>query len=94
MAEIEQEHIPGESQDQNMEDQGMDMSSMNGHTMSAYDVGSSDGTTIDTTEDFLKVFQGKTDFDSWEEFSDLFEKFQRVTGSGLFLSVKLENLCK
>ncbi|XP_012936838.1 uncharacterized protein LOC101863807 [Aplysia californica] len=40
-----------------------------------------DDAAVDTTEDFLKVFQGKTEFDSWEEFSTLFEEFQRVTGS-------------
>ena len=47
------------------------------------DAGSADvdESAIDTTEEFLKVFQGKTDFDSWEEFSNLFEEFQRVTGS-------------
>lgn len=45
------------------------------------DPGSGDETAIDTTEDFLKIFQGKTEFDSWEEFSNLFEDFQRVTGS-------------
>ncbi|CAG5132748.1 unnamed protein product [Candidula unifasciata] len=36
---------------------------------------------VDTTADFLKVFQGKTEFDSWEEFSTLFEEFQKETGS-------------
>ncbi|XP_059144448.1 uncharacterized protein LOC131931638 isoform X2 [Physella acuta] len=36
---------------------------------------------VDTTADFLKIFQGKTEFDSWEEFSNLFEDFQKETGS-------------
>jgi len=40
-----------------------------------------DENSVDTTEDFLRVFQGKTEFDSWEEFSNLFEDFQRVTGT-------------
>lgn len=37
---------------------------------------------IDTTADFLRIFQGKTEFDSWEEFTTLFEEFQKETGSG------------
>ncbi|BFZ12607.1 hypothetical protein BsWGS_15646 [Bradybaena similaris] len=36
---------------------------------------------IDTTADFLRIFQGKTEFDSWEEFTTLFEEFQKETGS-------------
>lgn len=41
---------------------------------------------VDTTADFLKIFQGKTEFDSWEEFSNLFEDFQKETGSGVVFS--------
>lgn len=37
---------------------------------------------VDTTADFLRIFQGKTEFDSWEEFNTLFEEFQKETGSG------------
>ena len=44
--------------------------------------GEPDENSVDTTEDFLRVFQGKTEFDSWDEFSNLFDEFQRVTGTG------------
>ncbi|RUS81087.1 hypothetical protein EGW08_011127 [Elysia chlorotica] len=37
--------------------------------------------TVDTTAEFLQIFQGKTEFKSWEEFHTLFEKFQKDTGS-------------
>uniref|UniRef100_A0A0B7BK03 ZSWIM3 N-terminal domain-containing protein n=1 Tax=Arion vulgaris TaxID=1028688 RepID=A0A0B7BK03_9EUPU len=40
-----------------------------------------DDGAIDTTVDFLRIFQGKTEFDSWEEFNTLFEDFQKETGS-------------
>ena len=40
------------------------------------------GDAVDTTAEFLKIFQGKTEFNSWEEFNTLFEEFQRETGSG------------
>ncbi|GFN89841.1 transcription factor far1 [Plakobranchus ocellatus] len=39
------------------------------------------GDTVDTTAEFLKIFQGKTEFSSWEEFNTLFEEFQKETGS-------------
>ncbi|KAK3757992.1 hypothetical protein RRG08_058303 [Elysia crispata] len=39
------------------------------------------GDAVDTTAEFLKIFQGKTEFNSWEEFNTLFEEFQRETGS-------------
>ncbi|GFR71877.1 transcription factor FAR1 [Elysia marginata] len=36
---------------------------------------------VDTTADFLQIFQGRTEFKSWEDFHTLFEKFQKETGS-------------
>ena len=44
------------------------------------------GDAVDTTAEFLKIFQGKTEFSSWEEFNTLFEEFQRETGSGKYFS--------
>jgi len=72
---IQQEEDVLEESKQEHEEEGEDS------MMYENDPGSGDETAIDTTEDFLKIFQGKTEFDSWEEFSNLFEDFQRVTGS-------------
>ncbi|CAG5136163.1 unnamed protein product [Candidula unifasciata] len=47
----------------------------------SYNENGGDADAVDTTADFLRIFQGKTEFDSWEEFTTLFEEFQKETGS-------------
>ncbi|XP_013083070.2 uncharacterized protein LOC106068296 isoform X1 [Biomphalaria glabrata] len=74
----------GENENENEHDQEQDNENENDIENDQEDGVNGDGVSddaVDTTADFLKIFQGKTEFDSWEEFSTLFEEFQKETGS-------------
>ncbi|KAH9507771.1 hypothetical protein Btru_053678 [Bulinus truncatus] len=68
-----------ENENENDNDQDPDNENDNDNENDQDDGGNEDA--VDTTADFLKIFQGKTEFNSWEEFSTLFEEFQKDTGS-------------
>ena len=75
---FEDDEVPQEDKIDNTEE----IADKNGAFDESEGINGSSSDSIDTTAEFLQIFQGKTEFQSWAEFHTLFEQFQKETGSG------------